>query len=271
MARKIYCAETRKEYGSIKEAAKELGLSEGNISANLRGIATRAKSYHFIYANSEGTRKHRKVECVNNGVVYDSVEDAAKAIGRKVRTLEDHLSYPWKFYTCGGLRWRYVDAEENSDGVGFEIWKKVESLEGYSVSTAGRLRNDETGRIVKGTEYEGYIRILINGKQRKIHRLVAQTFIPNPDNKPQVNHKNGIKHDNRVENLEWVTSEENLKHAIEVLGVDACPRKYVCFDNGKVYHSKGELARAVGVKAKSINKGNNEWFVLKGLNYQEII
>lgn len=68
---------------------------------------------------------------------------------------------------------------------------------------------------------DGYlcIGIKINGKDttRKIHRLVAEAFIPNPDNKPEVNHINGIKSDNRLENLEWVASKENTRHMIEVL------------------------------------------------------
>lgn len=117
-----------------------------------------------------------------------------------------------------------------------EIWKDIPNYKGlYQVSNLGCIKSLE--RIVKRPQHgaysvsdrirsssvrNGYLQIILsaNGKKTSysIHRLVAELFIPNPDNKPCVNHKNGIRNDNSVENLEWCSYSENMKHCYNVLG-----------------------------------------------------
>ena len=93
-----------------------------------------------------------------------------------------------------------------------ETFIKIENYNNYSISNLGNVRNDKTGRILKPyIKPSGYKQVQLGRKTipQYIHRLVAIAFIPNIENKPQVNHINGNKGDNRVENLEWVTASEN--------------------------------------------------------------
>lgn len=93
-----------------------------------------------------------------------------------------------------------------------EKWIAVNN-EGYFVSDQGRIRHEK--RVLSGSLHnDGYIFATIHGKQSPVHRLIAMAFIPNPDNLPEVNHKDGNKQNNFVSNLEWVTRSDNQIHAI---------------------------------------------------------
>jgi len=134
-----------------------------------------------------------------------------------------------------------------------EVWVPINGYDRYYVSNLGRVKSASLEIKVKRGQQEynlpingrvlipikhrnGYVVVGLNNgngtKIKSIHRLVATAFIHNPENKPTVNHKNGIKDDNRVENLEWATYSENVKHGYDVLGVT--PSKHALGKFGKL-------------------------------------
>lgn len=163
-----------------------------------------------------------------------------------------------------------------------EEWRDAPGYEGlYQVSNLGRVRTIRDGReykagyILKGKRNRyGYVEpALTNGGRRTlvlVHRLVAEAFIPNPLKLATVNHKNGVKTDNRVENLEWMSRRDNALHSLYVLNNiskagknvkgQTAGRKIRCIETGKVYPSIGAAARDTNHHQGNLSRAlKNKW------------
>lgn len=158
-------------------------------------------------------------------------------------------------------QWKFIS--------GYEFYYEV-SNDGLvrSVSRAVKDHNSSRNKLIQSRILRpgiraGYLGVHLwkNGKGQNayIHRLVAETFVPNPENKPQVNHKDGDRMNNYFKNLEWTTSSENHKHAHHVLkrkrsGCCSPSKSILCTTTKQTFASQSEAARALGLHVSNISK-----------------
>lgn len=165
----------------------------------------------------------------------------------------------------------------------FEIWNKIEGYDNYTVSNLGRVYNIKLKRIkAQRMAPTGYLiaDLKQNGVKRThyVHRLVAEAFISNPENKPCVNHKNEVRTDNECSNLEWCTVAYNNSYNGRAKRVGEHHQKHHPsrkrvrnVDTGEIYSSVRAAGRATGVCSISISyclngkqkhAGNYRWEVV---------
>lgn len=159
-----------------------------------------------------------------------------------------------------------------------EVWRPVVGYEGlYEVSDHGRVRSyvSRWGKRKKPVLLKGYIGkhyktvMLCSNDHRAvyIHRIVAEAFIPNPENKREVNHIDGNKLNNHKENLEWVCHSENMSHASRA-NLFGQQKKVLCVETGEVFDSITKAGASIGVCHSTMSKKIHEGCAIGGFHWE---
>lgn len=185
--------------------------------------------------------------------LYNSVNEAAKSISDTSTSGNICACITGKTTSAYGYKWIHEKEKEIIN----EIFKHYLSYakNNYYVSNKGRVKNNK--RILKPLELDGYHHININRKYLRIHQLVAQLFLDNPNNYNIVNHKDGNKSNNDVSNLEWINSTNNIIHAINTGLIEKIKKVVHYTEDGKIikiYNSCMEASNDLKIGRGSINK-----------------
>jgi hypothetical protein len=205
---------TLEEQATNYETIKHIRLVQKYLNVFVRELLDRGDKHDNSKLESPEVEAYAEVTKELKGLTYDSPE-----YKENLKKLGPALTH------------HYANNSHHPEyGLRNEVWKEVTNYPKYEVSSHGNIRNSR-GEIIKSyVTPKGYLRTQLSndGNQRNfmVHRLVAQAFLDNPKNKPEVNHKDSDRKNNHIDNLEWVTSSENLLHGYEE-GLKKPNTKYV--------------------------------------------
>ena len=192
----------KKEFSTV--SSRPVQLYDVNTNETLNTFKTAVLACKWIYDNN-----------LQIFQIYKSFNDAKSTIkARMCRTLRNNLSNGILYEK---YRIKYIEEEIQNERWELIPPEIIDGIKNTFVSTMGRVKNYR-GRITRGFIHtNGYTKCVLSTKCHSIHRLVALVFIPNPENKIQVNHKDGNKQNNCIDNLEWNTASENCIHRTNVV------------------------------------------------------
>ena len=221
---------SKKERPLFYKSVLRLNIQTNNIIEEYKSISDAAK---WIINNDLS-----RIKIINpNNISIISSKICAVASNKR--------KYAYNF------NWQY---NIKNDIIVNEIWKEIPfeivGKNNYFISNFGRFKNNKNDIKTNYTPTTGYIRININNHKFLLHRLVALTFLENPENKEFVNHKDGNKLNNSLENLEWVTCLENNIHKINS-GLSNCTKKVIQYDKNmnkiQEYNSIIECSKSLNI------------------------
>jgi len=239
-----------------------------NNLENLRWATHKEQVDNSTHSNGNHYRKINMIDIKTNEIIkiFDTIHEAIEYISISTthakRTIDDTIRKVCnkKMENAYNYKWEYILNVEHIDD---EIWKPVKDIdadaEEYLISNKGRIKS-KFNIIVSGRiEANGYQSVYLGKKttRKLLHILVAKLFIPNPDNKPVVNHIDGKKNNNSAINLEWNTYSENTQHAFDTnLNAHGIRIKVtnIVTKEEKIYPTKVRAAEAANVEIKTFNR-----------------
>lgn len=260
-----------REFKSIKQASDETGIHNRSINPVCQGKRHQAGGYRWRYVSDDNwqpqdNRRSKRVEQLTTNDkfihLFKDANEAAKEVGCSAASIRSACVGSIK--TLKGYHWRYRLWENKpKDPLYLESreWKEIPKYPGYRVAPDGRVYSDKIKDIRRENTNGNYhqIQLCHEGKTKMVavHRLVIKLYGESPTNlnMTQVNHKDGNKDNNSIDNLEWVTPSENTQHAMDT-GLNKCKKGVIQYDlqGNEIarYCSATKAARKLGIERSNI-------------------